>query len=254
MAAARPRRHRPGRLGPRLPLDPAPVGVLRGEARDRRIHRFPSLRADPRRQSRQGDDGQHAGAEHAAVRLGRSRLRGKGQPVPPIFEPEVAARAILLRGRAPAPRAPGRTLDVHRAVGPEAGSRPARLVPREDRLRGAADRPSRKSPTDPTISRRPLTPPSTTARTAASTDGPKGGAPRSSWRSTADSRSRPPPCLGQWRRSRPRGSFRDSPGRRARRLLQRGRFIGRASSAGAEYSSSPTGSPQSVSAPSSPAS
>jgi short-subunit dehydrogenase len=41
----------------------------------------------------------------------RSRLRGKGQPVPPIFEPEVAARAILH-----AAEHPGRELQVGRST------------------------------------------------------------------------------------------------------------------------------------------
>jgi short subunit dehydrogenase len=41
----------------------------------------------------------------------RSRLRGRGQPVPPIFEPEVAARAILH-----AAEHPGRELQVGRST------------------------------------------------------------------------------------------------------------------------------------------
>ena len=200
--SARPRRHRAGRVGPRLSLDPPPVGVLRGEARDRRIHRFPSVRAHPRRQSCQAHDGQHAGAEHAPVRLGA--------------QPAAVARASLSR-RSSSPRSQrGRscTRPSTRVASSRSDARHTSRCGARSWLPGCwtgtsgrpdtrrSRRPNRKRPTDLTISRLPLTPPSTTARTAASTDGLKAGARRSSWRSIAESRSRPPRWLDQWRRSR----------------------------------------------------
>ena len=39
-------------------------------------------------------DGAHAGLEHAAVQLGEKPAAAPRQPVPPIYQPEVAARAI----------------------------------------------------------------------------------------------------------------------------------------------------------------
>ena len=57
-----------------------------------------SLRVElmPRRQPNvRRDHGADAGAEHAAVLLGTSRLPRHPQPVPPIFQPEVAAEAVV---------------------------------------------------------------------------------------------------------------------------------------------------------------
>jgi hypothetical protein len=39
--------------------------------------------------------------EHTAIRLGESRLPRKAQPVPPIFQPEVAAEAIYFAAHRP---------------------------------------------------------------------------------------------------------------------------------------------------------
>ena len=83
--------HHPGRLGAGVPRHPAPVGLLRRQARDPGLLRLAPLRADPRQQPRPAHDGADAGAEHAAVRLGeepaaaqgRSRCRRSSSPRSP---------------------------------------------------------------------------------------------------------------------------------------------------------------------------
>jgi hypothetical protein len=47
------------------------------------------------------DDDATSGPQHAAVWLGKSRLRRKAQPVPPIFQPEIAAEAIYFAAHHP---------------------------------------------------------------------------------------------------------------------------------------------------------
>src|SRR5262249_47527867 len=69
-AAAEPRHRRSGRLGARLSRHPVAERVLRGQARHPGLHRGGPLRAPA------------------------SPERRVDQPVPPIYEPEVAARAI----------------------------------------------------------------------------------------------------------------------------------------------------------------
>ena len=59
-AAARSGDHHPGRLGAGLPRHPAPVGVLRREARDPGILRLAPRRADPRWQPGPAHDGADA--------------------------------------------------------------------------------------------------------------------------------------------------------------------------------------------------
>jgi hypothetical protein len=68
---------------------------LRGQARHPGLHRVAAGRTDPRRLESAADDGAAAGAEHAAIRLVKSRLPKRAQPVPPIYQPEVAAEAIV---------------------------------------------------------------------------------------------------------------------------------------------------------------
>ena len=51
-------------------------------------------RADPQEEPRASHDGAALGVQHAAVRLGAHLPTKRPQPVPPIFQPEVAARAI----------------------------------------------------------------------------------------------------------------------------------------------------------------
>ncbi len=94
-AGTRPRDDRPSRLGARLPLDSPPGGVLRRQAAIRGFTE--SLRTELL----------HDGSEvhvtmvelpaHNTPQFGwsRAKLPRKPQPVPPIFQPEVAAEAIL---------------------------------------------------------------------------------------------------------------------------------------------------------------
>ena len=77
-AAARPRRDRSGRLGAGLPGHPAPVGLLRGQARDPGVLRLSPLRADPRQEPRPPDDGADARAEHTSVLLGQEPAAQEG--------------------------------------------------------------------------------------------------------------------------------------------------------------------------------
>ena len=107
---------RPGRLGAGLPRHPAPVGLLRGQARDPGLLRLAPLRADPRRQPRPADDGADAGAEHAAVRLGQEPAAAQGA---------AGAADLPARGRRRGDRLGGR--------------------PRPPRDRWSAGRPSRRS-------------------------------------------------------------------------------------------------------------
>ncbi len=90
-AAPRPRLDRPGRVGTGLPGHPAPVGVLRGQARDPGLLRLPPLRVDPRREPSPADDGADAAARiplssdgsRADCRGRRSRSRRSSSPRSP---------------------------------------------------------------------------------------------------------------------------------------------------------------------------
>ena len=68
-ASARPRHDRPGRLGARLPRDPAAVRLLRRQVRDPRLHRLGAHRAHARPQQGLDHDGAAAGGQHAPVQL-----------------------------------------------------------------------------------------------------------------------------------------------------------------------------------------
>ena len=71
---------------------PLQARLLRRQARDPGLHRVGALRAAARRQRGARDHGAAAGAEHAAVRVGAEHAcRATPQPVPPIYQPEVAA-------------------------------------------------------------------------------------------------------------------------------------------------------------------
>ena len=86
---------RAGRVGAGLPGHPAADGVLRCQARHPGLHESLRCRADARQEQRARDDGADAGGEHAAVLLGAvAGCRDQAQPVPPIYQPEVAARAV----------------------------------------------------------------------------------------------------------------------------------------------------------------
>ena len=108
--AAQPRDDRPGRLGPRLPGHPAADRLLRGQARDPGLPRGAALRAAAR-----GAAASHVTmVQMPAVNTPQfswvlSRLPHQAQPVPPIYQPEVAATGGPVRRRPPAaPRVLGR--------------------------------------------------------------------------------------------------------------------------------------------------
>ncbi|WDT79273.1 MAG: SDR family NAD(P)-dependent oxidoreductase [Candidatus Manganitrophus sp.] len=61
----------PGRLRTRLPIDPAAVGLLRGQTCGQRIYRLDPLGIDSRPKRRADYDGAAPGAEYASVRLGQ---------------------------------------------------------------------------------------------------------------------------------------------------------------------------------------
>ena len=102
MVAAQPRHRRPGRLGARLPRDPAAIGLLRREVRDPRLHRLGADRADARPQPRLDHDGAAARRQHAAVQLVPHEAAGP----PAAGAADLPARGPRrggLLGRAPSP-------------------------------------------------------------------------------------------------------------------------------------------------------
>ena len=159
---------RPGRLRARLPRHPAAGALLRRQARDRGLHRIAARRAHARRSARADHHGPPAGAEHAAVRAScRTKLPRHPQPVPPIYQPEVAAEAIVWVAEHRAPRALGRRVrpcrrssaTASRPGSATATSRAPATTPSRPTSRSTADRPDNLSSRCPAI----------TARTAAST-------------------------------------------------------------------------------------
>ena len=85
---------RADRLGARVPRDPASVPVLRRQARDQGLVRLAALRATPSRQQRPSDDGPAPGLNTPQFDHCLSGMPRHPMPVPPIFQPEVAARAV----------------------------------------------------------------------------------------------------------------------------------------------------------------
>ena len=89
-----PARHdRPGRFRARVPGNPAAVRLLRRQARHPRIHRSRPLRAAPRAQPVRITMVQMPAVNTPQFSWVLSRLPRHPQPVPPIYQPEVAARA-----------------------------------------------------------------------------------------------------------------------------------------------------------------
>lgn len=78
-----------------LPGHPLAVRLLRSEARDPGIHRIRAHRTNARRQPRQTDDGTIPCPQHATLRLGEEPSASPRPTGAPIYQPEVAARAIL---------------------------------------------------------------------------------------------------------------------------------------------------------------
>ena len=101
-----------------------------------------------------------------------SRLPRHAQPVPPIYQPEVAARAVLYAADHPRRREYWVGAQHARHAGRQRGRPgPARPLPGPDRLRLAADRPAAATRTQPANLWEPADGPTaaTSARTASST-------------------------------------------------------------------------------------
>ena len=167
-APARPGCRRTGRVGARTSRHPAAVGVLRGEARDPRIHRVGHHRADPRAQQGPGLHGRPARRQHAAVRLERQRVRRAPDAGAADLPAGGAGPDGALRRRASAAERLGRLPDGQddprqpgRAVVP-------RLVPRATRSCRASSAQRRTATRAPTRSSRRTRRP-TPAHTACST-------------------------------------------------------------------------------------
>ena len=173
--ASRSRRHRQRRFGALLPFHPVAGRLLRRQARDGRLHRLAALRADPRPEPREGVSRAPAGAEHAAVRAGALAAAAAAAARPPIYQPEVAARAIVRAAEHPRREYWVGAPTVAAIIG-------SRLIPGllDHYLGrtgfGVSRRASRPTPTAPTTSGSPCR--VTSARMAGSTAGRTRGASR----------------------------------------------------------------------------
>ena len=131
---------RAGRLRAQRARHPAAVGLLRGQARDQRVHRVAALRTAARGVERARDRGADAGGEHAAVLLGAV----PAAPAPAAGAADLPARGgrarRAVRRRPPGAQAVlgGRQHGRH-AAGAEGRPGAARPVPGQDRVRLAAD-------------------------------------------------------------------------------------------------------------------
>ena len=178
MMAARPRHRRAGRLGARVPRDPAAVALLRRQARDQGLVRVAALRASPPRLGRPPDDGPAAWSEHAAVRP----LPEPDAPPSPAGAADLPAggrRARDLLGGAPSPpralRGPANGLHDPRQ---QARAVVRRALPREERGQRPADpRPVRRAEGGEPV-RAGRRGPRRGSRTACSTSRRTGAAPR----------------------------------------------------------------------------
>ena len=95
MTASEPRNDRPGRLGARVPWHPAPGALLRREARLQGIHGVGDHRDQAPRLGHPPHDGPPRPAFNTTqFTWGRTKLPKQTQPVPPIYQPEIAADAI----------------------------------------------------------------------------------------------------------------------------------------------------------------
>ena len=140
--AARPRHDRAGRLGAGLPRHPAAVGLLRGQARHPGFHE--SLRCELLHEK---SNVRVTMVQMPAVNTPQfswvlSRLPRQAQPVPPIYQPEVAARRW---SSPPTIRAAGSTGSVaapRTLIANKFAAGPAGPLPGPHRVLLAADRPA----------------------------------------------------------------------------------------------------------------
>ena len=138
--AARPRHRRAGRLGARLPRNPAAIGLLRREVRDPRVHRFGAHRADARPQPRLDHDGAVAGRQHAPVQLVPHEAAGPPAAGAADLPARGPGRGGLLGSAPSPPRARRRRQRGQGDLREQALAALRRLVPGAHRLRIAADR------------------------------------------------------------------------------------------------------------------
>ena len=104
-AAARAGHHRAGRFGAGVPWDPVAVGVLRCQACDAGFSRVVALRVLHDRSGVHVTMVQMPAVNTPQFSWVLSRLPRQAQPVPPICQPEVAARAVAFAARSS--RTPG---------------------------------------------------------------------------------------------------------------------------------------------------
>ena len=117
-AAAEPWDHRPGRLGAGVSIDSAPVGVLRRQARHRRVHRLDPQRAYPRRQSRPHHGSPDARVEHAPVLVVQEQHGRQGSAGAADLSAGGRCRGGVLGRAPPASRGLRRLADGPRHLGP----------------------------------------------------------------------------------------------------------------------------------------
>jgi hypothetical protein len=113
---------------------------VRGEARAAGISRLAAHRAPTQRLARAGHEGAAARPQYAAVWLGADRLEQHPQPMPPIYQPEVAGRAVAWAAEHPRREVWVGGSTIKAIVGQHRPPRARRPLPRSQGLRGPADR------------------------------------------------------------------------------------------------------------------
>ncbi len=93
--APRAGHHCAGRVRSGLAEHPPAVGLLRREARHQRVHLLGAMRTAARALRRSCHGRADARREHPAVLLGALQAARQQQPVPPIYQPEIAARGVV---------------------------------------------------------------------------------------------------------------------------------------------------------------
>ena len=153
------------------PLDPAPVGLLRREARHRRVHRVDPLGTDPRQEQREDHHRPPAGREHDAVRVDEEPHAAQAAADGDDLPAGGGGGRHPLRGRAPAPEEGDRRLPGAGRRSSARSSSRARWTTTWPTPRGKGRNcPSRPTRTTATTSGSRC--PATTARTGRSTPRP----------------------------------------------------------------------------------
>ena len=178
-AASRQRRDRPGRVRPRPPRDPAPVGLLRRQARHVGLPRVAADRAAPRPQQRPRHLRSDARRQHPAVHLGALQAAQPGTTRSTVLPARGRRpRRPLRRRPPPTTRVLGRRRHRRHHHRQPRRRRPPRPLPRTDR-RSPPSRPTTPNrPTSRPTSGSPPTSTATTVPTAPSTTAPARHSPQ----------------------------------------------------------------------------